>query len=1169
MASLKLCLVVLALLCIAVSASATTQLYVAPDTSATCPGQPCLTLSEYLNNRAQYFTSNTSFWFLEGYYFLESTLLLNDIVNLTMSGTGGRVRIAMSEGGKIVCVNSEVIKLNSLEVYYYGQAENHSESALMFDNSRSIEINGVYFAGIGDDQDYSRAINYIQSTGSITNCSFSGGRADYGGAVAMLSSEITFIGVNSYTSNTAEVSGGAVYAEDCRLLFRGLNNFTRNRASTVYSPGNFTIGGGALYTSRTQAWLIGFTNFVDNGPINKNEFILLGGAVMLRFGSNLTIEGRAVFSGNSADSGAGLFSVNSSLSIMGEVSFVENFAEFSTGGAIFAFNSVVLCRGTVSFRQNYAVTGGAIYIKRSALTFQESVTFDHNGARSGGGGTYALQSNVTTSGRASFVNNTAEAGGAMAFEGDEAQWVFHSPTTIDFYHNQAIVGGGVYFVDSNALYVAQCQNSSVEDIVCFFKVEGEDSAANIDVQLNFVNNSAIDAGSVLYGGALQLCKVQANGAIFTDSLQFFRNISTFQPNDDKSYISSQPLKVCFCENGEPRCSGERSRVIRVYRGQWFNVSLITVGVFDSPVRSLVRAVPDSLENSTEVSPSYHINEAVCSGSGFQLKTKADSKFLTLTPQGPCGAISVTTDLSLQLQVQLEPCPPGFESILNYCKCDSRLLEIDKDINCDINTGLVERPGRSWIKPLFDDNDNYLGFVLHPACPVGYCWDPDDDVMLNLSSNATDYQCTENRTGMVCGACKEGYSLILNAYICRQCSNQFLALTLVFVIAGIGLIAFLLALHMTVAAGTISGLVLYANVVNICRDIFFPPEETKVNPLTLFIAWLNLDFGIPTCLYDGLTAYGYAWLQFLFPFYLWFLIGLIIYFSKRSARIAKLFGSNPVAVLATVILMSYTKLLQTTVEVLSYTYVEYPDGTREKKWISDATVPFMEGKHVALAIFSLCVILLLLVPYILLLMFGYCLRAHSGKRGFRWFNKLTPFLDAYYAPFKKQARYWTGFLLLIRGSLFLTFILTTIGANLVAVTSLFAGIAIIPWLSGRIYERLYNDVLEASFLLNICVLTSVTYHVQALKDYHTQALLTHISVGIAFIEFVGIVIFHTVLRLRKVKCLQQLKLIKRASKALTTFKTKKQPLTDVVVMDEGRASTTVTFVAIREPLLEDD
>ena len=36
------------------------------------------------------------------------------------------------------------------------------------------------------------------------------------------------------------------------------------------------------------------------------------------------------------------------------------------------------------------------------------------------------------------------------------------------------------------------------------------------------------------------------------------------------------------------------------------------------------------------------------------------------------------------------------------------------------------------------------------------------------------------------------------------------------------------------------------------------------------------------------------------------------------------------------------------------------------------------------------------------------------------NKIKPFMDAYHAPYKKDTRYWTGLLLLVRCVIFLTF-----------------------------------------------------------------------------------------------------------------------------------------------------
>ena len=106
--------------------------------------------------------------------------------------------------------------------------------------------------------------------------------------------------------------------------------------------------------------------------------------------------------------------------------------------------------------------------------------------------------------------------------------------------------------------------------------------------------------------------------------------------------------------------------------------------------------------------------------------------------------------------------------------------------------------------------------------------------------------------------------------------------MLFALAGIALVAFLLILSLSVANGTISGLIFYANVIQANRSTFFPLMEHS-DILTVFIAWINLDLGIETCFYDGMTTYAFTWLQFLFPFYVWFLIGLIIVVSRSLLR----------------------------------------------------------------------------------------------------------------------------------------------------------------------------------------------------------------------------------------------------------------------------------------------
>ena len=870
--------------------------------------------------------------------------------------------------------------------------------------------------------------------------------------------------------------------------------------------------------------------------------------------SLVQIQGVATFSNNTGDTGGAVFSVNSSLSLSGNVRFTNNDAIHGFGGAISAYTSNINCQEEIIFELNSGTTGGAIFIENSVMECLDNITFTYNTASFRGGGVYSVESKVTLTGEINFVENMAEGdGGGMGLEGFTAQLVLQTPVTVNFYSNTANFGGALFYLDSNAMYIDQCQPTVVEKKACFF-TNGVADVLSMDIHMNFIDNHAISAGAVLYGGALQLCQVLLSDNVYVDGIKYLEHISTFDSNGNHSYISSNPLKVCFCKDGNIDCS-KKTENIQVKRGKLFNISLIAVGQFDTPATSVVRAT--TFGYNTTITPSNYISSGVCDKVGYRLLTNDDYVLMTLFPDGPCINVS---DIHRSLEVILDPCPPGFTLDDNHCECEKRLLEFDTSIKCDIDTGLIKRPGYSWMQPIFSKNYSYSGFIFRDECAFDYCKPSQDTVFLNFSADINDNQCAAHRTGILCGACKNGYSLTLYNYRCKICENRYITLLLFFGFAGIALIAVLLVLQMTVAAGTINGLILYANIVNICRDIFLPFRNTNVTPLSIFISWVNLDFGIPVCFYNGLDAYAYAWFQFVFPFYLWLLIGVIIFSSKLSTKVGKLLGSNPVAVLATVILMSFTKLLDTTIGILSHRFLMYPDGSNRAVWSYDGNLALFRGKHAILSAVAICVIIFLLLPYIFLLTFGYRLQAYSGKKGFFWFNRFKPLLDAYYAPYNKRTRYWTGFLLLVRTCLFFTFLLNNVTFNYIAieVSSLFTAIAVIAWLSNRVYEKLYVDILEASFILNICILTSASFHVQVTRG--NQAALTYFSIGIAFVEFVGIIIFHLCLRLKifqRSKCLKCISVVKIRKSSNETE------------LERHDSTVTTNILDIREPLLEED
>ena len=162
------------------------------------------------------------------------------------------------------------------------------------------------------------------------------------------------------------------------------------------------------------------------------------------------------------------------------------------------------------------------------------------------------------------------------------------------------------------------------------------------------------------------------------------------------------------------------------------------------------------------------------------------------------------------------------------------------------------------------------------------------------------------------------------------------------------------------------LIFYVNVISANKHLYY--SQSSVNPMTLFIAWLNLDIGIETCFFKGLTAYSKTWLQFVFPLYIWAIAGLIIIIAKYSDSVAKVMGNNGVPVLATLFLLSYAKLFNTIITAMSYTTLHTTQG-RKLVWSADGNLDYLGPKHIPLFCAAVASLVFLWFPYTLLLLLG--------------------------------------------------------------------------------------------------------------------------------------------------------------------------------------------------------
>ena len=189
----------------------------------------------------------------------------------------------------------------------------------------------------------------------------------------------------------------------------------------------------------------------------------------------------------------------------------------------------------------------------------------------------------------------------------------------------------------------------------------------------------------------------------------------------------------------------------------------------------------------------------------------------------------------------------------------------------------------------------------------------------------------------------------------------------------------------------------------------------------------LDFGIETCFIIGLNGFWKMWLQYLFPFYVWSIVGVIILCARYSTTLTYLLGNRAVSLLATLFLLSYTKILRTIISSAEFTTLGVYNCTDETDlltvWTLDGNYTYCHFPHILLFIAGLFTFTVLWLPYTLLLLLMQWVRKISHFKLLKWIPRLNPLYDSYFAPLKDKHHYWFGVLLIIRCALLITFTAT--------------------------------------------------------------------------------------------------------------------------------------------------
>ena len=788
---------------------------------------------------------------------------------------------------------------------------------------------------------------------------------------------------------------------------------------------------------------------------------------------NITLDGQVTFFHNSnVDYGGGVYvsvpSLNSlatNITISG-VTFQNNTAVIG-GNALYIKTQG---ENTAKIRSDtyVGIINGDVYrngkegkgaiIERLSLYVQSIIEFVGNLSVLVKGGYYvhnfgsvivATRSYITVSGDVHFIRNRGKTGTCFLLTKGSVLNI-QAPSNISFDRNYV-------FLSSGLIVLLGFSRGSYNSCPLQFLTSKKQNSIilNVHEQGYYIGNCFI------YSDAFG---TKCNKTYFTKYIH--------QSGNSSLLLSSPPTALYRCEN----MTRLYSTNISVYPGQKFP-SFVAHNFENKSV--LTRVYVDLYHGTNQlVSSSVQLLEDKC--------TSFDARFSHYTSTGTLIISNPEYQLSLRINVAERPCPVGFvlSDMNGACVCDKRLISY-KITNCNIDTTSITIPNTTWLgKVVVDKNTSTLlpfapdingTFGFAPVCPTGYC----KPGITEVNMIEQDSLCQHHRTGVLCGGCEDGYSLVLGPDECQICnSNLWLLMVLVFAVAGIAMVIVLFCLRMTISNQLLGGVIFYVNMTEVSLRTVILHQHTYGFILNIIFSLLNLELGFSVCLYNGLNALIKTALQFIFPVYLWLIVLMLVIISKRSSYVANLTIHSSIQVLATLFYLSFAKLLLTAIDIFIPVNVQTPHG-EFTVWYVDGNIPYWRNSgHVALFITAIITSIFYLLPFLLWTTCGSLL-----ARRLRWIKKRRNLIDAYQGQYRDGWGWWFGARLWLLVCSHISYAL--LRGNDPSLLLLLHLVFLAPFTFIQVYYKPYRgkwvNIFECVILIDLLLLEFITLYGQLKGD----------------------------------------------------------------------------------------
>lgn len=1017
-----------------------------------------------------------------------------------------------------------------------------------------------------------------------------------GGGLSLLIAQ-TMFSVEASITNTSFIDNNSRFGSGIHIaVYQGVTDTSVNVSNCTFFENGFLFqhrhenhtsdhggGGVAVFTDiprvddaqNENTSLVGTSNmFVFSDCTFANNFGLVGGALRLYHShftstkvnftlrncilqNNTGIIGSAIAllenTGTYADSHFNLRLINSTIIHNNVVTYNK-----------FDVNGPTSITGVLSFGEVRVHLIGDITIEGSngtALAAKQTLITIHAGA------------NIT------LMGNTGEFGGAMrliAF----TNLLLMSNATLSFINNRASAKGGALYIDVTAETIVastgytDCFLYFMEvSVLCLIQNGSMIPCTNIStsgVKLIFKDNKAPIAGLV-YGSTLTcswarplLSKYPNISSVYEIVHYHYSDIFMF--DCEPTSITQVATRAANLSLAHPF-----SDVPTLAPGEKINLTVVARDHFGQRIPAVITSRSDNYNHDA----SSHLDDtnfALLSQSGDQVT------YLKLTETGQENTSNVTVAVStinspaqFHLDIVLHACELGFQydNTSGSCQCGSNLLR--NNVSCNPALGAWLVPDNNWLGP---ESPNSTVLILL-TCNEDFCIPGVKRVQPR--ANNFSQQCSEgyHRTGLGCGLCENGYSQVFATNVCQKCTNISLLLIAFFALLGIVLVLALLFLPLRISEGYLNGMLLYSNIVTSFSNTLIVKQNLGSFFTFSIVSILSLDIGIELCFFDGMNALSRTGLQFVFPIYLFFLIGIFILFGQLL-KLPEWFGVSIPNTFVTLLILCYSKIAAVCFDILAPTVarvITNESTTLSLRWPLDPTVHYFQGWHAPLGVLSLLLIVFYLIPFPFLLLFPFLVFK------LKCLQKWKPIYDAVWNPFNPSYRGWVGFRLLFRSLPFffarlVPAPLSLLVVGLLLLLLLYVQLILRPFKGSWNIKKcppedwLRNEV-DSFFIGNIIFVFMGSLYFHATFDFRGRDIFVGIVVLTAYLVMAGIGVHAIVNVVRRYRRKHQARITTTSVQDSSESSEPSAENGDTRgLLVKGKTVVTYSDVELREPLLDD-